>query len=141
MRTPFFRRFRRDQRGVETIEVAIALPLVLLVVFAGCEYGWVLLRSLQADHAAREGARAAALYGVTSAQVQSRVQTVLDDAGIAGATVSLDPFEPALVPAGTTITVHVAVPYRQNKLLGLSSLMPLPQELGGRASMLKEPDP
>lgn len=141
MRLPLLGRFRRDERGVETIEVAIALPLVLIVIFAGCEYGWVMLRSLQADNAAREGARVAALYGVSAAQVQLRVQDALDDAGIAGATVSLEPVEPGLVPVGTPITVRVTVPYRQNKLLGLSSLMPLPQNLHGTASMLKEPDP
>lgn len=141
MKLPFRPRSQPLRRGVETIEVAIALPLVLIVVFAGCEYGWVLLRNLQADHAAREGARAAALHGVSAAQVQARVQAVLGDAGIVGAAVSLDPFEPALVPAGTPITVQVEVPYRQNKLLGLSSLMPLPQNLFGQASMLKEPDP
>jgi hypothetical protein len=143
MKLPFasYCRASLRKRGAETIEVAIALPLVLLVIFAGCEYGWALLRTLQTDHAAREGARIAALHGISAIEVQQRVQSTLDDAGIAGATVVLEPSDPSSVPVGTPISVRVKVPYRQNKLLGLASFMPLPEELTAHASMVKEPDP
>ena len=129
------------RRGVETIEVAIALPLLLLVIFAGFEYGWAILRSIQADHAAREGARVAALHGATAGEVEARVQAALGDAGIVDATVAIEPGDPGLVPPGLPVTVRVEAPYRSNRLLGLASLMPLPDELVGRASMVKEPDP
>lgn len=141
LRFALLQRSQQRTRGAETIEVAIALPLVLLVIFAGCEYGWALLRTIQTDHAAREGARVAALHGVSALEVQQRVQSTLDDAGIAGATVVLQPSDPSSVPVGTPVTVRVNVPYRQNKLLGLASFMPLPEELNGHASMVKEPDP
>ena len=49
----------RCRRGIESIELLIGLPILLLVVAAGIEYGWVVLRSSQLDHAARVGARAA----------------------------------------------------------------------------------
>lgn len=137
-------RFERSsirRRGVETIEVAIALPLLLIVIFAGFEYGWAVLRSIQADHAAREGARVAALHGATAGDVEARVFQTLGDAGIVDATVAIDPLDPGLVPPGLPITVRVEAPYQSNRLLGLSGLMPLPEELVGRASMVKEPDP
>jgi hypothetical protein len=126
---------------VETIEVAIALPLLLIVIFAGFEYGWAILRNIQADHAAREGARVAALSGATAAQVEARVFDALGDSGIVGAAVEIDPADPGAVAPGLPITVRVLVPYQSNRLLGLAGLMPLPQELAGRASMVKEPDP
>ena len=129
------------RRGVETIEVAIALPLLLIVIFAGFEYGWAILRSIQTDHVAREGARVAALHGATAGEVEARVLAALDDAGIVDATVAIEPGDPGLVPPGLPISVRVAAPYRSNRLLGLANLMPLPQELVGRASMVKEPDP
>ena len=46
------------RRGIETIELAICLPVLLLVTFAGFEYGWLVLRSMQIDQAARAGAAA-----------------------------------------------------------------------------------
>ena len=100
---------RPFRRGVESIELMLALPVLLLVIFAGFEYGWAILRSIQLDHAARVGAREAALSGATAA-------------------------------AGTSIQIDVRVEYSTVQLLGLSRLMPLPESLRGRASMVREPD-
>lgn len=34
-------RGRLQRRGAETAEAAVALPIVLLAIFAGFEYGWL----------------------------------------------------------------------------------------------------
>jgi Flp pilus assembly protein TadG len=128
------------RRGIETIELAICLPVLLLVTFAGFEYGWLVLRSMQIDQAARAGARYAAMSGSNAAAIHDRVSEALQRSGIAGATVVVDPADPTSVEAGTAITVTVDVDYSEVKLLGLRGIMPLPEALHGRASMVREPD-
>ena len=134
------KRGRPWRRGAESVEVAVALPLVILVIFTGFEYGWLVLRSMQLDHVARIGARHAVLSNATAQSVQDRVQTALSEIGIADATVTITPTEPADAEPGTPVAIEVQVPYASVRLLGLGRLMPLPSSLAGRASMVREPD-
>ena len=69
MRCNDIKKFARGERGVETIEVAVVLPLMLLVMFAGFEYGWALLKSIQVDHAARVGMPGQEFYPVVTTVV------------------------------------------------------------------------
>ena len=130
----------RRQRGAETIEVAIALPIVLIVIFSGLEYGWALIRSVQLDHAARVGARAAALSGATTADAEARADQALRQIGIDSAIVTVTPSDLTSLPAGSIIKVEVEVPYSDVRLVGLGSLMPLPAKIKGHASMIREPE-
>jgi Flp pilus assembly protein TadG len=132
--------FHRCRRGAESVEAAVALPTLLLVLFGGFEYGWAVLKSVQLDHAARIGARAAALSGTSAQDVSNQVQQALNASGIADATITFEPTDPSSAVAGDAIVVKVEAPYASNRLLGLSRLMPLPSRLTGRAAMVKEPD-
>lgn len=131
---------RNLRRGSEAIELMITLPVLLLVIFAGFEYGWAILRSVQLDHAARLGARQAALSGSTPESIEDSIRTSLNGLGMTSATITLTPGDPAAADAGTSVTVEVQVDYANVQLLGLSRLMPLPQSLRGKASMVREPD-
>lgn len=128
------------RRGVESFEAAVTLPVVLMVVFSGFEYAWALVRTVQLDHAARVGARCAALDGSTAADVQARVMTALESLGISGAQVTIEPPQPEGAAPGTAISVRVEVDYSSVGLLGLHRLMPLPNSLRGEASMVREPE-
>jgi Flp pilus assembly protein TadG len=133
-------RFHRSARGSESVESVVALPVMLLVIFGGFEYGWAILKTVQIEHAARVGARVASLSGVSSQQVTEAVQNALQGSGVVDATVTLDPLDPGAASAGTVIEVRVEAPYASNRLLGLSQMMPLPSTLSGSASMIREPD-
>ncbi len=50
----------RSSAGSSAVELALVLPVVVLVVFAAIEVAVVAQRQLEATHAAREGAREAA---------------------------------------------------------------------------------
>lgn len=129
----------RCRRGIESIELLIGLPILLLVVAAGIEYGWVVLRSSQLDHAARVGARAAALADADAASVIARVNDSLESIGIDNASVEFQPGVPESIPSGEVVTVRVVLDYADVDLLGLGGLMPLPDSLVGRAAMVREP--
>ena len=63
----------RSARGAELIELALVLP-ILLLMFAGIvEFAIMFQRYLVVSNAAREGARVAVLPGYAQADVQSRV--------------------------------------------------------------------
>jgi Flp pilus assembly protein TadG len=69
----FFPRHLRSESGAELIELALVLP-ILLLVFAGIvDFGLLMQRMLTLSNAAREGARIAVLPGYQTQDVQDRV--------------------------------------------------------------------
>jgi Flp pilus assembly protein TadG len=72
MVTRLFRR-GRSERGAELIELALVLPILLLMFAAIMDFALVFQRFLVVSNAAREGARIAVLPGYSEADVQSRV--------------------------------------------------------------------
>ena len=57
-----FKNIRRDERGVAMIEMAFALPILLLFVFGIFQFGVILQANAGIQHALGEGARFATLY-------------------------------------------------------------------------------
>ena len=123
------RRLRRSESGAETIEFALTLPLLLLVVLGIVEFGFVFQQYEVVTNAAREGARMASLstYGTTNAtrvtNAQFRVNQYLIAAGLdtASATVCVGPNDSTCTgaitqtalpgPGGCVWTVRVSVAY------------------------------
>lgn len=110
--------FRRadSERGAELIELAIVLPILLLVFVAIVDFGLLMQRFLTINNAAREGARIAVLPGYTLTDVQNRVtQYVREGTGdntaspaTALTTVTIDPDgaggKPGFSAAQVTVT-------------------------------------
>ncbi len=57
-----FKQIRGDERGVALIEMAFALPILLLFVFGIFQFGVILQANAGIQHALGEGARYATLY-------------------------------------------------------------------------------
>ena len=67
----------RDQRGAAAVELAIVLPILILLVFGIIQFS-ISFNRLQGLHAAaREGARVAALPQSTQGDIRARVTTAL----------------------------------------------------------------
>ncbi|GAB4056324.1 TadE/TadG family type IV pilus assembly protein [Catellatospora paridis] len=66
---------RRD-RGAAAVEMALVLPILLLLVFGIIDFGRMLSTQIKITEAAREGARAATILN-TSTAARARVATVL----------------------------------------------------------------
>jgi Flp pilus assembly protein TadG len=71
-----------SERGAELIEMAIALPLLLLVVLGIVDFGFLFQRYLVLTNAAMEGARVAVLPGYTIADAQLRASTYALTGGV-----------------------------------------------------------
>ena len=55
------RRFSRSERGAALVEMAIILPLFVILVFGMIEASWAFAQANDVRHGAREGARLAAV--------------------------------------------------------------------------------
>lgn len=71
------RKFLKNDNGQAVVEMAIVLPLLLLLILGMIEFGWILNGHITITAAAREGARTAIVYQSATAAagaVQSAVE-------------------------------------------------------------------
>src|SRR5439155_7631277 len=113
-----FRRMR-SERCVELIEFAISLPVLLFVLTAILDFGFLFQRYEVVTNAAREGARLKSNTGAsTETDVQARVAAYLTDGGLnAGlATTAINAVAIPVNPSGTVTAsgnqVVVQYPYQ-----------------------------
>jgi Flp pilus assembly protein TadG len=106
-----FRRLRelRHDRGAEIIELAIALPILLLVLAGIMDFGFLFERYEVVTNAAREGARMAVLSnsaGYSTTDVQNRVTSYLNTSGLTGSSATTDvSYTTQTLPSGLTVQV------------------------------------
>jgi Flp pilus assembly protein TadG len=94
--TTKLRRRRKGERGSELIEFALVFPMLLMVVLAIVDFGFLFQRYEVVTNAAREGARVAVLPGYTTSDIQDRVTSYATAGGL--------PTAPTVSIAATTIT-------------------------------------
>ena len=112
--TQAFIRLHRNQRGTALIEMALTLPLMLLVSAGIFEFGRAYQTWQVITNAAREGARLAVLPGTTDGDVQTRVRTYMSDGQLTSATsatVNINRAATIAVGAGTASASRITVNY------------------------------
>lgn len=77
------RRKRRGEKGQALVELAIALPLLIMLLFMFIDFSQVMVAKIAATHLARDAARYGATEGVSESSIRSRIITsgdyILDD--------------------------------------------------------------
>jgi Flp pilus assembly protein TadG len=81
----------RDERGQAVIELALTLPLLLLVVLGIFDFGFMFQKYEVVTNAAREGARVGVLPGYTPTDAVNRALNYLDVGGLGGAAITTLP--------------------------------------------------
>lgn len=71
-----FRKYEKNERGTTSLELAIILPVLILILFAIFEFGVAYNNYLAITHAAREGARLAAVGNYSETVVRERAYPV-----------------------------------------------------------------
>jgi Flp pilus assembly protein TadG len=117
---------RRNRQGAAAVEFAIVAPIFFVMIFGMIEFGRAIMVQQVLTNASREGARVAVLdsQSPTATQVASTVTTYLQNAGISGATVTINPTEPTTAGYGAPVTVTVQIPFSK------VSWLPTPVFLG-----------
>ena len=82
---------RRSERGASMVELALILPLFVLMVFGMIEAGWAFAQANDVRHGAREGARIAAVDATSDvATIGAAVCDRMDLSGKPATTVTLE---------------------------------------------------
>jgi Flp pilus assembly protein TadG len=145
--TRCLRRLRYADSGAELIELAIALPLLLLVTAGVVDLGILFQHYEVVTNAAREGARVGVLQGYTATDVQNRARNYLAASGLTAATPApqVTYSTVPIAPGGPSISVvRVVVQYPHQfvflgpaaRLVGGSSLANI--TLAASATMRRE---
>jgi Flp pilus assembly protein TadG len=104
----------RSERGVAILEVALTLPLLLLVCVGIFEFGRAYQTWAVLTNAAREGARVAVLPTAVNGAVDARVREYLDIGGLRtddAVLVAVNPATVSIGAAGTATASRVVVTY------------------------------
>ena len=129
---------RSNRRGMLLVELALVLPLLLVLILGLMEYGWLFLKAQQITNAARQGARSGARADATAAEIINSVADAMSAAGLDGSgySVTLSPADPSTLLTGQMFSVDVSVPYGN---IGLSvPLVPVPTTLDSLFTMARE---
>jgi Flp pilus assembly protein TadG len=149
MTRTFFFRLRRDTRGAALLEMALALPMMLLIAAGIFEFGRAYQTWQIITNAAREGARIAVLPGTTDSMVTTRVRTYMSDGLLsdsAAATVAIQRDATISMGAGTATASRITISYPFtfvvlqpiSKLINPSSTLGAPLTMSVSALMRNE---
>jgi Flp pilus assembly protein TadG len=112
------RKFHAYRRGVATVELAIAMPILMYMMLGVWEVGRLLDVQVTMDNAAGIGARQASVGTMTNAQVVTAITNYLATAGFPTANVAVtvtNVTHPAQDVSNATtldkIQVSVSIPY------------------------------
>ena len=103
---------KHGRSGVLTVEVALCLPILLMVLFGGYELAHANMILHSTESAAYEGARTGIVPGATKEKIERSVGQILRATGIKNFNVDVSPS--TIDETTDKITVNVSVPVRQN---------------------------
>jgi Flp pilus assembly protein TadG len=140
---PAMNRCRRSNRGASTLQMALVLPVLLMLTFGAVDYGYFFFLKNTLVGAAQAGSRAAAPNTALNSDVTTAVNNIMSSAGIASSkyTITTSPTDITTAAPQSTVSVTVSTTWSQVgfKMLslpygGISSS----KSIKGSASMVKE---
>ena len=114
-RNQLSQRMKRAVRGgTAVVELAITLPVFVLILFGTIETTTMIFLQQSLEICAYQGARVALIPSSTATQVNATCATVLSDRDVQSASVSITPANYDSQPYGTFIRVRVSAPCNSN---------------------------
>jgi Flp pilus assembly protein TadG len=111
------RRSAGKRRAAAAVELAICLPLLVLLVMASIEACTMIFLDHSLTIASYEGVRAGISYDGTNADVLAKCNSIIDSRDIQGAQVTINPPDVSQVDRGETIAVTVSAPCNLNMVI------------------------
>ena len=74
----------RGSRGAELVELALILPILLIIIAGIVDFGFMFQAFMVVNNAAREGARVRVLPGYSNADAIARVNSYVTASGLTG---------------------------------------------------------
>ncbi len=107
------------RRAVAAAELAVCLPLIAFLLLASLETCSMIFLDHSLTIASYEGVRVGINYDGTNAAVVARCNQIINDRGVAGATIAINPANVTNVNRGNHLTITVTAPCSANALLPL----------------------
>jgi Flp pilus assembly protein TadG len=107
---------KHSRRGVATVELAICLPVILLLVVGAIEGSNFIFLKQAVTSAAFESAQVMTRVGGTKIKAESRATEVLSARSIDQSTISFTPANPDTVARGEQVTVSITAPVSANSV-------------------------
>ncbi len=129
-------RIAPQRRGTATVELALCLPLIVLVAFGTVEGASMIFLKQTLVQTAYEGTKVAIHRNATNDDVNAAIQSVLDGRSLTGVTVEFNPTNIRSARRGDLVTIRVMAPSDANSIFPFG---PFKGHLvSGRAVMVKE---
>ena len=133
----------RSRRGTSVVEMAVILPLFLLLIFGVIKYGWLIIKWQQITNTARHSVRYAVRPAATTALTETLIGTLMTDAGMGSTGYGGIEGDPLVAGADSDaeaeVVVGIQVDVDQIDILPIR-LLPTPDTLSARMTMSKEGD-
>ena len=112
------RRLQRKQlkRGAATVELALCLPMLLLIIFGAVEGASMIFLKQALVQSAYEGSKVAIKPNSTNADVAAATQSVLGGRSLDSAVVTTNPTNIESANRGDQVIVTVSAPSDSNSL-------------------------
>lgn len=109
--------YLQSRKGAATVEFAICLPLIVLIIVAGLDVHRILRLKQDVVEVTHETARVTATNEVDEHQARQFALDLLKQKNLANPTVAFDPVPSSDLPRGTPITVSISIPVAGNRTL------------------------
>ncbi len=124
------------RRAAATVELALVLPVMMIIVFGTLEVCQRMLLRQTAAVAAYETARLAARRTTTIPQALARGQSILTDRNVVGGVIEINPTPLATLATGGELQVTVRIPVSGNTTVNY--VLPTTGEVAIVTTMLRE---
>ena len=126
----------RIRRGIATVEVAVFLPILILLILGTVEVCHVVFLKQSLAVAAYEGARVAIVPGSKSENVIAQIDDILAQRNVTYKSINIEPNDFDNQPPSTLVTVTVEASVKENGQF-VSYLFPN-SDVQGSATMMLE---
>lgn len=106
---------RRCRKGVSTVEFAITLPVLAILVFGSIETSHSIQLKQGLTITAYETVMTATTQAASESQARQRANQIAAAFGIKDVNITFTPAIKSDLPAGTTVTVNVSAPISSNR--------------------------
>ena len=103
---------RNERSGALTVEMALVVPILFLLLFACYDFSRANMIAHAADSAAYEAARAGVLPGTNPAKIRSAAAFVLGSVGVSDFNVEINPT--TIDNTTESVNIQISIPYRSN---------------------------